>query len=52
MIIKTEIQIIKEVLHFWKYGNKKQFDKAEKILEKYHNKYGTVNVNQIIELTK
>tara|TARA_R100000781_G_C4080256_1_gene127458 strand:+ start:2709 stop:2864 length:156 start_codon:yes stop_codon:yes gene_type:complete len=48
----TEIQIIKQALHFWKYGNEKQFNKAEKVLEKYHNKYGTVDINKIRELTK
>lgn len=48
--MKTEIQKIKEALHYWQYGNKEQFIKAEKVLKKYHDKYGTVDLTIIKQL--
>ena len=48
--METEIQQIKKALHYWQHGNEKQFVKAEKVLKKYHDKYGTVDLTIIKQL--
>jgi len=53
MRVRTEIDDIREATKNYRYPpNEKEFKKAEAYLIKVHKKYGTIDINLIIELIK
>ena len=53
MRVRTEIDDIREATKNYRYpSNEKEFKKAEAYLIKVHKKYGTIDINLIIELIK